>query len=354
MLTDAHLDLAFNALENGRNLFASLADLRAYEAQRPSVDGIATVTFPELRQGGVGLVFGTLFVAPDRGEPDTPKRMVYRTAAEAHRRALEQLDFYQRCADQSPSFRLVGDLAGLQEVLDSQIGDSPLLGMVPLMEGADPVREPAELEAWWARGLRLIGPAWDDTRYAAGAWRGSQDGFTREGFQLLEVMADLGFILDLTHLSEQAVFEALERYGGTVAATHSNCRSLVPHDGQRHLTDDQIRLIGERDGVIGVVLYNRFLKNNHRKGERKALVTLDHVAAHIDHICQLLGSADHVGLGSDFDGGFGAADIPAELDSAADLPKIGDKLAERGYAPAEVEKILGRNWVRLLQKTWGQ
>ena len=227
-----------------------------------------------------------------------------------------------------------------------------MLGIVPLMEGADAVRDPSELEEWWERGLRIIGPAWDDTRYAAGAWRNSGHGFTKEGLYLMEVMADLGYILDLTHLHEKATLEALERYEGTLVATHANCRALASHVGMRNLSDKQIRMLGERGGVIGIVLFNRFLKQDHRKGERKALVTLDHVVAHIDHICQLLGTADQVGIGSDFDGGFGWADIPEGMNSIADLGLIGDKLKERGYDAADVAKIMGNNWVRLLRLTF--
>jgi membrane dipeptidase len=150
-------------------------------------------------------------------------------------------------------------------------------------------------------------------------------------------------------MSEKASLEALDAYAGSIVATHSNARALLPTE--RQLSDTQIRLLGERHGVIGVVLSNAFLKAGHKKGERKDLVTLDHVAAHIDHICQLTGSAAHVGIGSDFDGGFGAADIPFELDSAADLGKIGDKLRERGYAQSDVENILGGNWLTILRRS---
>jgi membrane dipeptidase len=191
--------------------------------------------------------------------------------------------------------------------------------------------------------------AWDDTRYATGAWSRSDEGLTAAGCQLLEVMADLGFILDLTHMSEKSTIQAMERYEGPVVATHSNCRALVP--GQRQLSDTQIRLLGERDGVMGTVLYNAFLQKGWRKGERKSAVTLDQVAAHIDHVCQLLGDARHVGIGTDLDGGFGAEHIPAELDSIADLPKIGEKLKERGYAAEDVANVMGGNWLRVLMKS---
>ena len=121
---------------------------------------------------------------------------------------------------------------------------------------------------------------------------------------------------------------------------------------ERNLSDSQVRQLGERNGVIGIALYNRFLKKNHTKGERKELVPLDVVASHIDHYCQLLGSADHVGIGSDLDGDFGAADIPAELDSVADLHLIGEKLKERGYETADISKIMGENWINLLKSAW--
>ena len=356
MLVDAHLDLAYSKIENGRELFLPLDQLREYETHKPSVDGIATVTFPELRKGKVGLVFGSIFACP----PTEPCQHInYETPDQAYVVGLAQLDYYHRIVDENQSLRLVGDYTQLQEVIDQQNYDfdletesPPLLGIVPMMEGADPVRDPAELEEWWERGLRIIAPAWDDSRYAKGAWRKSTEGFSKAGYALMEVMADLGFILDLTHLNEPAAFQALERYEGSIIASHSNSRKLAPHVDERNLSDAQARLLGERDGVIGIALYNRFLKKAHVKGERKELVPLDVVAAHIDHYCQLLGSADYVGIGSDLDGGFGAADIPAEMDSVADLYMIGDKLKERGYEAADVDKVMGGNWVSLLQRAW--
>jgi membrane dipeptidase len=151
-------------------------------------------------------------------------------------------------------------------------------------------------------------------------------------------------------MSEKASLEAMDSYQGIVVATHSNARALVP--GERHWSDAQYRQLIERDGVAGVVLYNRFLQAGWTKASRNQQVTLDVVAAHIDHICQLAGDALHVGIGSDMDGGFGAADIPAEMDSAADLPLIGKNLLERGYTQTDVDNIMGANWVRTLHRAW--
>ena len=350
-IVDAHLDLAYNALRYGRDLRLELAEAREREkGLRDHPHGTITTTIPELLDSEIGLIFGTLFVLPARSNRAgaANDRLVYEDGDQAYRAAGEQLDYYHRLADEMEAVRLVGDLDSLEEVLAShEEGEMPLLGIVPLMEGADPVRAPEEVEEWYERGVRVIGPAWDDTRYAGGAWRAGS-GFTKEGFALMEVMADLGMILDVTHLSEEATLEAADRYEGVLIASHSNARALVP--GGRQLSDEQLRRLGEREGVTGVVMNNHFLKAGYRKRDPKESVTLDDVAAHIDHVCQLLGSADHVGIGSDMDGGFGREDAPAEIESIADLRKIGDAIQDKyAYGEEDVAKIMGSNWVGRLR-----
>ena len=351
-IVDAHLDLAYNALQKGRDPRRKLTELRAAEAPEYK-RGIPTVSFSAMRRGGVGLVFATLFNSPqDNPFPDgSDEDETYATPEQAHRLGMQQVDFYRRLVDEDESLRLVTDVATLDEVVASHDGaaERPLLGLLLLMEGADHIRAPEETEQWRDLGVRVIGPAWDDTRYCDGAWRGSKRGLSLDGRRLLDVMADLGLILDLTHMSELAALQALDAYPGPVVATHANARALVPTE--RQLSDKQIRLIGERDGVIGCVLFNAFLRAGYRKGDSKALVTLDHIVAHIDHVCQLIGDARHAGIGSDLDGGFGAADIPTPLDSIADLPLIGGALRERGYSEADVAGIMGGNWVALLRRT---
>lgn len=350
-LVDAHLDIAYNAIKHGRDPRLTVQQTRAKEEPEP-FRGTATVSFPQLREAGVVLVFGTLFAAPERAAAlmggDT--RLTYRDQNQAHQLAMHQLDYYRRLADdEADHIRLVSDQTALAEVLTAEAGADRLLGIVPLMEGADPIRDPDDLEYWVEKGLRAVGLAWDDTKYAAGSWRGSRHGLTAEGVALLEVMADSNLILDLSHMSEQAALEALDRYPGPLIASHSNVRNLVP--GSRQLSDELIRRIGEHDGVIGIALYNPFLRANHLMGEAKELVSLDHVAAHIDHVCQLLGDASHVGLGTDMDGGFGAEDIPSPLDSSADLPLIADHLQQRGYQPEDITRIMGDNWLNVLRSS---
>lgn len=347
-IVDAHLDLAYNALKYNRDLLATVEAVREKEANRQRPNGTAMVTIPSLQAAGVGLVFSTIFVRPAKGtEEPSAKNMSYRDAEEAYAFSQTQLDYYHRLADEVETIRLVGDLADLDAVLTShQEGQEPLLGLIPLLEGADPIREPAEVELWYERGLRVIGLAWDDTRYSAGAWRGGGS-LTKEGYRLLEIMADFGFILDLTHMAEEATLQALDRYEGIIVATHSNARALV--SGQRQLSDHQIRRIAERDGVIGVVLFNGFLKDEYAKGDPKSSVTTVDIVAHIDHICQCVGDAAHVGIGSDFDGGFGVEAAPEGIDTHSDLKLLRSALKEYGYSEDDVEGILGGNWLAVVR-----
>ena len=354
-IVDSHLDLAYNALITGRDPRLGVARIRAAEQPPGQASGhdIATVGLPEMRQAGVGLIFGTIFVSPASSPlANEPGEVTYETPEQAHRLGMAQVDYYRRLVDEDETLRLVTDAAGLEEVVGShKDGNQPLLGIVLLMEGADYIREPAEAELWYERGVRLIGPAWDDTRYCAGAWRDSKQGLTKDGYALLDVMAALGMILDLTHMSEVATFQSLDAYPGPVVATHANARAIVPTE--RQLSDRQIRLIGERDGMIGAVLANAFLLPGYTRG-RKESVPVSQVATHIDHVCQVIGDARHAGIGSDLDGGFGMRDIPDPMDSIADLPLIAAALRERGYEEEDVAGIMGGNWVELLRRVWGE
>ncbi len=345
IIVDGHLDLAYDALVNGRYLQQSLSQLRDQENGRHPA-GIATLTLPALREAGVGLVFGTLFAAP----AERPASAIgYQTQAQAHKLAMAQLDYYHRLADEDEGIRLASSQTNLAEVMESFVeGERPLLGIVPLLKGADPIREPEELELWVARGLHIVSLAWDDTAYASGFRRGSRFGLSKAGHHLLEIMADFSLIADVSHLSEKASLEVLDSFSGPIIASHSNARALVP-GSERHLSNTQIQLIGERSGVIGISPYNPLLQRGHRHGDPKHLLTIDHVVAHIDHVCQVLGDALHVGLGTSLGGGFGPADLPTGLDSVADLGKIGDGLRLLGYGEAEVTAVMGKNWLHLLQ-----
>jgi membrane dipeptidase len=165
-------------------------------------------------------------------------------------------------------------------------------------------------------------------------------------------MERLGVLLDLTHLSDRALWEALDIYSGLVLASHNNCRALVPH--QRQFGDAQLRAIMDRDGVIGVALDNWMIRPGWVLGARdNEPVSLAHVVDHIDHICQIAGSSRHAAIGSDLDGGFGREQSPRDLDTIADLQQLVGLLAGRGYAETDIAAVLHGNWLRLLRRAWG-
>ncbi len=373
IIVDAHQDLAWNASAFGRNYLQSAHARRAHEAATNSLgfrlNGQSMLGLPDYLRGRVAVIFGTLFVSPKRKQSgEWEENICYRNAEEAHRLYSQQLDYYRRLADDQPRFRLIGDRSDLEAVLASWEGPDaapdpdpnappPLpgpanaqVGLVPLMEGADGIREPREAEAWMERGLRIVGLAWTGTRYAGGTREPGP--LTPEGRRLVRTLADLGLMLDLAHSSDESFLEALDLSEGVVMCTHANPRALLhnPAVPERHLSDDMIRRLAERGGVIGVVPYNRFLKADWRDGDNRADVPLSRLIDAIDYICQLTGSAAHVGIGTDFDGGFGAETTPLGFDTIADLSKIGVGLRERGFSQADVEGVLADNWLSVLRR----
>ena len=358
LIIDSHEDMAWNMLNYKRDYTRSVAETRRLEASTliPERNGESLLGWDEYQRGKVAVIFSTLFATPAR-KRDLWDTIWYPDSDTAHRLYRDQLLLYRKLADShSDKFRLISSTKELDTVIDHW--SKPLqndaghpVGLIYLMEGADGIRSPHELAEWWELGLRMIGLAWAGTRYCGGT---SEPGpLTDEGRKLLSAMRDYNFILDLSHMDEASALESLDRYEGPIMATHANCAALMSgSNSNRHLSDRVIHGLIERGGVNGVLPFNSFLKVgwSRRTGSRREEVPLDVLIAHIDHICQLAGNADHAAIGSDFDGGFGVQSIPPELDSIADLQKIGVKLSERGYNESDVEKILGGNWLRFLRE----
>lgn len=356
-IIDAHEDLACAMAEYQRDYNRSAAETRRLEENTlaPQRNGQTLLGWPDYQQGQVGLVIATLFQAPARyGKPwDT---QVFKDTRDSRRNYQLQLDLYRRLADQHPDhFKIVKDKSALVDVLRPWLdnpADYPTLthpvGLVISMEGVEGIESPREMEEWWEAGARLAGPVWAGTRWCGGTRE--HGGFTSEGRELLAVMADIGYILDVSHMDDPSVREALDRYEGPVIASHANCRALFKHtDSERQLTDEAIRRLVDRDGVMGVVPFNVFLVDDWKAGDDRRRVTLDHVVAHIDHICQIAGDARHAAIGTDFDGGFGWPEVPLEINTIADLPKLEGKLKERGYTADEINGIFHGNWQRILE-----
>ncbi len=358
LIIDSHLDLSWNALQWGRDLHLSAYTIRAQEnGMTGSGRAQGTVSLPEMRRGRVALCFATV-LSRCTGIPDP--LLDYRSVAQAYAAGQGQIAYY-RALEREGDIRVIADLEALNQHMGeweawqadhpTETTDTPPLGLVISMESADPIMVPDQLEEWYRAGLRVIGPAhYGPGRYAGGT--GTENGVSEIGVWLLKEMERLGVILDLTHLSDQAFWQALDHYSGPVLASHNNCRALVPH--QRQFSDEQLKAILERDGVIGAVFDVWMLIpgwNASKSSNKEA--SLDIVADHIDYVCQLAGDSRHAGIGSDLDGGFGREESPPDLDTIADLQKLKGVLARRGYADDDIENILYRNWLRLLRRVWG-
>ena len=346
VIVDAHLDVAYNAIVLGRDLAKTVEELREQEQRNPPPEasaGIPMVSWPTLVEGRIAVIGGSIFVEPAvKSHPKVTD--TYRTPDEAHQQGIAQLDYYRRVSDEHQDVQLLTDEDSLDEVLASWDTEAPSVGVFVVMEGAEPILKPKELPWWVERGLRGIGLAWAaGTRYAGG--NGNPGPLTDEGKALVDAMSDYNLMLDISHLWEEAALTVLDRYPGPIVATHGNPRAFV--NTPRQLSDDMIGHIADREGVIGVVAYNRFLDPEWYPGRLR--VPLSRLVEAIDHICQITGHAASVGIGSDFDGGFGRDSSPAELDSVADLYKIGDQLRARGYAASDTKAILSGNWLRVMR-----
>mgnify|MGYP005813363141 CR=1 FL=1 len=357
LIVDSHCDLAWNMINYGRDYTRSAAETRRLEhgSLTPEKNGDSLIGWPDYQRGQVAAVFATLFASPARLREGSWERLAYADPEQAHRFYRRQLDAYHELADSQPEhFRLIGAArelrAHLEEWRDPAREQRPV-GLVVLMEGADAIRSPDELAEWHDLGLRLVGLAWARTRYAGGTREPGP--LTEEGRRLLHAMADFNFTLDLSHMDEQSALEALDLYPGPIVATHVNCLALLPNfPTNRHFSDRVLRGIIERDGVIGNVPLNSFLKPgwNRAHGSRREEVPLEAFVAHIDHVCQLAGDSLHSGIGSDFDGGFGVQSVPPEIDTVADLQKVAVLLRQRGYSEQDAANILGLNWLTFLEK----
>lgn len=355
LIIDAHLDHSMNALQWNRDLEVSTYTLRTREQKMNSKGrGQGTVALPELRRGRVALSFATL-LARSTGRP--VPNIDFDTPEQAYAMARGQLAYY-RALERKGTVRVVETKQDLDEAWSawesweqegSPSGEEPPLAFMIAMEGADPILDPEDLSSWYEGGLRALGLAhYGPGRYAGGT--GTELGLGPDGPALLDEMSRLGLLLDLTHLSDQSFWQALERYDGPVHASHQNCRALVPH--QRQFSDEQIRAVIEREGVLGAALDVWMVSATWSQyGEPNRTIMLADIVPHIDHVCQLAGNARHIAIGTDLDGGFGREQSPADLDTIADLQKIPELLKERGYSDDDIRLICHGNWLRLLGQT---
>ena len=349
LIFDAHLDLALNGVDWNRDLRMTVAEIRAREATLGMTDPgrqTNTVTYPELRKANVGLGLATVLA---RLEEPINHPFGHTTAEACYAMAMSHLAYY-KAMERSGYMRMIQKKADLSAHLDALASnpETAPFGYILSMECADPVLDPDQIHEWHAAGLRAIGIThYGPNRYGGGTR--SEVGLALDAIPLLANIESLGIALDMTHLSDPAFWQVAKKFNGRVLASHQNARKFC--DWQRQFSDDQLKFVIERNGVIGVACDAVMLQEGWIRGVSRPEVTMERVVENIDHICQLAGNAKHAGIGSDLDGAYGKEQTPADLDTIKDLQRIPDLLRNRDYSEADIEGIMHGNWIRFFSET---
>ena len=346
---DCHLDLSMNATEWNRDLTLPIGKIRELEKDlfdKPDRRN-ATVCLPELIKGNIGLCVATLisrYVKPNNPLPG------WNSPEQAWAHAQGQLAWYRTMEDKGEMVQ-ISDVKSLVKHIEKWNNNSiKKIGYILSLEGADSIINIDYLHNLYDEGLRAIGPAhYGPGTYAFGT--GSSGGIGKKGKELLKEIEKLNLILDVTHLCDQSFWETLDNYNGNLWASHSNTRTIVPDE--RQFSDDQIKELIKRGAVIGMAFDAWMMIPKWERGvsnpvQKKLLI--ENIVDHIDHICQLTGSSNHIGLGSDLDGGFGKEQCPLDLDTIADLQKLDGILKKRGFSDDDINKIFNKNFIDFLKR----
>ena len=351
---DAHLDLSMNAMEWNRDLREPVSSIRLRETGMTDKPDRAkgTVSFPELRKGNIGLVVATQiarYVALDNPLPG------WHSPQQAWAQTQAHLAWYKTMEEEGEMI-MIKDRRSLELQLaiwnDGSPNEHKPIGYILSLEGADSIISIQHLERAYQNGLRAIGPAhYGPGRYANGTDSSGKMG--PDGLALLKEMERLNIIMDATHLCDDVFWQAMDNFKGPVWASHNNCRAIVNHN--RQFSDDQLKVLIERDAVIGASMDAWMIVPGWVRGKSTPENTgcnLERLIDHIDRICQLAGNSLHVGIGSDLDGAYGKEQCPSDIDTIADLQQFPELLKKRGYKETDIINFMHGNWLRILRKVW--
>jgi membrane dipeptidase len=354
LIIDAHLDLAMNAMEWNRDLRRSVYAIREGEKGLDDKPDRAkgVVALPQLRAGNIGLVVATQIARYAGAGHPLPG---WNSAEQAWAQTQAQLAWY-KTMEESGEMVAIRNKTELQDHQrlwnNNEPNDKKPVGYILSLEGADSLITVDHLERSWSDGLRAVGPA----HYGPGRYANGTDATGRmdkNGLALLKKMEGLNMILDVTHLCDDAFWQALDHFNGPVWASHNNCRALVKHN--RQFSDEMIKVLIQKGAVIGAAFDAWMIVPDWQRGVSTPTsldCNLEKIIDHIDHICQLAGNARHVGIGSDLDGAFGKEQCPHDLETIEDIPKLISLLEGRGYAPDDIKLIMHGNWFRFLEEAW--
>ncbi len=335
------------------------------------------VDIPKLRRGAVDLQVFACFAAPPANELEKNR---------SAKSVFGQLDALLRLVDENPD-----DLALVRSVAELNAARAASkIGVLPAIEGGYAIENDlAVLRSFYRAGFRLM----TLTHWYASDWADASGdpapvhgGLTEFGEQVIEEMNRLGMIVDVSHVHDETFWDVLRVSKAPVVASHSACRALSPH--HRSLSDEMLKALAEKGGLLGINFWPGLLRSeiDRRQEETFAAVAAEHgvpadrmaigrlepavrdklmaayrarweevrktlpvvdvktVVDHIDHVVKLAGKADHVGLGSDYDG---ISNTPVGLENVGLLPDVTKELVRRGYKPEDIRKILGGNFLRV-------
>lgn len=243
-------------------------------------------------------------------------------------------------------FRICRSVAEIRDCIASGV-----IAAIMHLEGAEAIGPDLDaLYAFHAMGLRSVGPVWSrPTIFGNGVpfrfpgHPDTGDGLTPLGREFVRVCNALRIMLDLSHLNEKGFDDVAALSDAPLVATHSNAHAVT--ESTRNLTDRQLAVIRDSDGMVGLNFATCFLRPD---GRRSADMDWEPVLRHLDHLIAHLGE-DRVGLGSDFDG----AEMPKGIGDVTGLPALQQAMAEHQYGEALIRKLSHENWLRVLERTWG-
>lgn len=239
----------------------------------------------------------------------------------------------------------IGIVYAYEDIL-SNIENNKMSALLSIEEGGVCKGNLSLLRNFYRLGVRMMTLTWNyenELAYPNGHFyneeKNERKGLKEKGFEFINEMESLGMIIDVSHLSDDGIYDVYNNTSKPFIASHSNARNICSH--QRNLTDDMIKKIGERGGLIGVNFYSSFLNNNYKFSD---ISKIEDIINHIKYISNI-GGIDCVGIGSDFDG----IDCPLEFENASKMQLIYDKMKNSGFKEEDIEKVFNKNALRLFK-----
>ena len=332
-IIDGHIDLAWNKIALQR-VFEESVEIKHKKDSKLIIqeEGSSAVGYPEIKSANVRVIFATIWVETCKSLYPTigPK---YHTLNEAKKLAYEQYYYYEDLCKKN-KYCMIRSANELNEVLYS---DSYKFGIVPIIEGADFVCSENDINNWIKKGIRIIAPVWQKNHFSGCSELGGD--LTKRGRKLVKNLLDNHLLIDIAHMSETATESILELFEGVIINSHTTCRHFI--EGERFISDSQIKGIHKHNGVIGLMTWKQKLKES-------SIVTIDDYIDHMCYIAMLTGTIDNIAIGSSMDGGYGVESLPKGMESIKSLDVLIERMQKRCFSESEIESILYKNWERVL------